>query len=127
MIVGVGTDITTVSRFERIIEKNARFAAKILTPSELSVYNDKKGMNQLQYLAGRFAVKEAVAKAFGTGIGELNFKHIECLNNELGAPIVNVINDRIDSRYHSLMIHVSISHNEDQVVAFVVIEEECVG
>ena len=127
MIVGVGTDITTVSRFEQIIEKNARFAAKILTPSELSVYNDKKGMNQLQYLAGRFAVKEAVAKAFGTGIGDLNFKHIECLNNELGAPIVNVINDRIDSRYDHLMIHVSISHNEDQVVAFVVIEEECVG
>ena len=127
MIVGVGTDITTVSRFERIIEKNARFAAKILTPSELSVYNDKKEMNQLQYLAGRFAVKEAVAKAFGTGIGELNFQHIECLNNELGAPIVNVINDRIDSLYDHLMIHVSISHNEDQVVAFVVIEEECVG
>lgn len=111
MIKGIGVDILEIKRIEKYLDTD-QFINKILTTAEISQF---KSLNkkQKEYLAGRYAAKEAYSKACGTGIGKLAFKDIEILNNELGQPYLT--NDP--------KAHVSISHEKDYVVAFVVIGE----
>ena len=70
VIVGTGIDVVDMARVEAAVARHGmRFVRRILAPQETAVYEQLARGRQLQYLAGRFAVKEAVAKAFGTGIG----------------------------------------------------------
>ncbi|MDY0395459.1 holo-ACP synthase [Virgibacillus halophilus] len=71
---------------------------------------------RVEFLAGRFAAKEAFSKAAGTGIGHLGFKDMEVLPNEKGAPRLRV---KGFEQYH---IFVSLSHSEAYAVAQVVME-----
>ena len=67
-MIGVGTDIVKISRIEEVLERQGeRFASRILTPKEMEEYRGSKLAKRL--LAKRFAVKEAIVKALGTGIG----------------------------------------------------------
>lgn len=112
MIKGIGTDILELSRIEPRIHQE-KFILRILHPDEIKVYQqltlDKR---KIEYLAGRFCVKEAYSKALGTGIGKLAFHDICCLNDALGKPYIKGDNNA----------HVSISHSELFAQAFVVIE-----
>ncbi|NLG82092.1 MAG: holo-ACP synthase [Bacilli bacterium] len=113
MIFGVGTDLVEINRIKVNYQ---RLAERVLSEKEFELFRRFNNENRkLEFLAGRFAVKEAYAKALGTGIGELRFKDIEVLNDELGKPFINMQNDS--------KIHVSISHTEQYALAFVVIEE----
>lgn len=113
MIFGVGTDLVEINRIKVNYQ---RLAERVLSEKEFELFRRFNNENRkLEFLAGRFAVKEAYAKALGTGIGELRFKDIEVLNNELGKPFINMQNDS--------KIHVSISHTEQYALAFVVIEK----
>lgn len=115
MINGIGIDIIEINRIEKAVEKNARFVKRILTEKEVERYeNLPSKQRQLEFLAGRFAAKEAFAKAMGTGIGKLSFQHIEVLANEEGAPTVTC------SRYEG-KIHISISHSKAYAVAQVIL------
>lgn len=106
----IGVDIVDLKRLD--IENEA-FIKRILTPKEQSVFYAKKTPGQkLSYLGGRFAAKEAYSKACGTGIGKLSFQDIEILNDENGAPYLNDIHASI-----------SLSHEKEYAVAFVVIEK----
>lgn len=117
MIKGIGIDIIELARIKQSMNKQQRFVKRILTEKELEHYdtlpNEKR---QIEYVAGRFAAKEAVAKATGRGIGELSFQHIEILVQESGAPYMAV------QGYETDKIHVSISHSEHYAVAQVIIE-----
>ena len=73
----VGIDICDVKRIEEI--SNEKFINRVLTDREISQYNLKNKMKP-EYLAGRFAAKEAISKALGTGIGKISFKDMEVLN-----------------------------------------------
>jgi holo-[acyl-carrier protein] synthase len=88
MVRGIGTDILEVARIEKILEKyGSRFLQKYFTPQEQE-YCLKHHIPARQ-LAGRFAAKEAVAKALGSGFGDtLSFLDIEILNDPLGKPVV---------------------------------------
>jgi len=113
MIFGVGTDLVEINRIKVNYQ---RLAERVLSEKEFELFRRFNNENRkLEFLAGRFAVKEAYAKALGTGIGELRFKDIEVLNDELGKPFINMQNDS--------KIHVSISHTEQYALAFVVIEK----
>ena len=68
MIIGVGTDIIEVKRIRAAIAKNERFVTRVYTPAEIA-YCQQKSRPELSF-AARFAAKEAVSKAFGTGIGK---------------------------------------------------------
>ena len=69
MIVGIGVDIVEIARVDKLIrEFGGRFARRVLTDDELLEFERRKRSSS--YLATRFAAKEAVAKACGTGIGE---------------------------------------------------------
>ena len=86
--VGSGIDIVEIQRLQEIIDKNGdRFAEKVLHPNELNELEEWS--NKTAFIAKRFAVKEATAKALGTGIGKmLSFKDMYVDHDELGKPLL---------------------------------------
>ena len=85
---GIGTDIVAIGRFTAILERQGeKFIERVLTPAERETYRLRG--EPISFLAKRFAAKEAIAKALGTGIGRgVSFQHIEISNNSEGAPQV---------------------------------------
>jgi len=88
MIVGVGLDLVEIAHFKRIIQKGGvAFYKKILTPVEFKEASALSPELQVSYGAKRYAVKEAFAKACGTGIGKfVSFKDITVIHDEKGCP-----------------------------------------
>ncbi len=113
MIVGVGVDITLISRIERNIG-NGRFMEKLFTKAEISYINSRG--NRAQTAAGMFCAKEALLKAMGKGLGQIAFHKMEVLHRESGAPYMNC---EVDGT-----VHLSISHTGDMAIAQVVVESE---
>lgn len=87
MITGIGLDVVELERIEKIDRRSEKFRLRILTTKELNIYKGYSASRRIEFLAGRFAAKEAFAKAKGTGIGaSCNFVDIEILPNEQGKP-----------------------------------------
>jgi len=121
MILGIGCDIVKIERISSIYAKfGKKFLGKIFTAYEIEQaprFQD----SFIRYLAKRFAVKEAFAKALGTGIGKsISFKDIEIFRNGSNQPQIRSLKelDNIGK------IHVSISDDADYVIAFVTIENK---
>lgn len=107
----IGTDIVYLPRFYDKLE-NQRFINKILTDQEQQLYLQRSNkQKRLEFLAGRFAAKEAYSKAIGTGIGETDFLDVEILTDEKGKPISN-------------KMAVSISHDQDYAIAMVLVYDK---
>ena len=116
MIRGIGIDIIEKKRIEGVMKRQPRFPHRILTPAEIKEYSQFPSKRKIEYLAGRFAAKEAYAKARGIGIGkELSFQSIEVQKDSFGKPYF--------SKPVSKGVHLSISHSEEFVVAQAIIEE----
>lgn len=122
MIIGIGTDIVKVERIKRVVERTPNFLKGIFTDKEIEYFNLKK--NKYESIAGAFASKEALSKALSTGIRGFSLNDIEVIHDELGKPNIN-LSDKIIEKFnlYNHNIHVSISHTEDNAIAFVVIEE----
>lgn len=124
MIVGIGVDIAETARLEQLNAKfGQRFARRILTADELLEFERRKCSSN--YLATRFAAKEAVAKALGTGIGEqLSFHSIQIDNDSQGKPLLRFLGSALDLiadlEINNAMI--SLSDEKHYVVAMVVLE-----
>jgi holo-[acyl-carrier protein] synthase len=120
MIKGIGTDI---SHIERIKKLTPEAVSRILTGPEAEYCNRYQVPNER--IAGRFAAKEAILKALGTGWSQgLGWRQIEILPDAAGAPVVT-----LSGAAHEKLIAlgatrclVSISHQADYAVAFAVIE-----
>ena len=122
MITGVGVDIVEIRRISEAVKRNTRFLEKVFTDVELKYLKERK--LRAEYIAGRFAAKEAVAKALGTGVRGFGLKDIEIDRTEMGKPIVMLkgMAKSIAEQQGDYKIHLSISHGEDNAVAYVVIE-----
>jgi len=124
-MIGVGVDIVQIERFNKSNEHNTKFANRILTPLELGVFKARSGKNSengKRYLAKRFAAKEAVSKALGTGIAKgVSFQDIEILNDKLGAPYVSLFKEAlvIFNQKNAHKILISISDETDFAIAYV--------
>ena len=124
MIKGVGTDIVEVARIERSLGKGEKFKQLVFHQKEIE-YCESRGKSLLCY-AGRFAAKEALVKALGTGLrGELKFSEMYFLNDDMGKPCLVLEGKTAQSlsAYGQSKFHVSISHTEHYATAFVIIEE----
>jgi|TARA_B100000767_G_C19664039_1_gene492286 holo-[acyl-carrier protein] synthase len=126
MIYGIGTDVVEVKRIKGSIEKfGDAVAKKILNNAEYSIYSKTKVKEN--FLAKRFAAKEAFAKALGTGFrGLVTLKSIEVTNNSLGKPSIKMtagLQDLVDS-LDIKSCYLSISDEKNIAVAFVVLERE---
>lgn len=124
MIIGIGTDIVNISRIEKAVERYGdRFIKKVFSDDEASYCKGKK--EQAVHLAARFAAKEAVVKALGTGISKgIGFKDIEVARKQGERPEVK-LNGKAKYAAESLgvkNIHLSISHDSGLAAAFAVIE-----
>jgi holo-[acyl-carrier protein] synthase len=90
MIKGIGTDIVSVARIERVLARNPHaFARRILHPNEQKIFAHHHQPSA--YLAKRFAAKEALSKALGTGISQgVSFHEIEVENDAMGRPLLTL-------------------------------------
>lgn len=117
MIEGIGIDLVEMKRIEKVIARQNRFSEKILTQNERNTFQNLQGARRVEFLAGRFAAKEAYVKACGCGIGKvLSWKDIEVVSDESGKPKM-VVNGNKSTR-----IHLSITHTKEYAAAQVVIE-----
>jgi holo-[acyl-carrier protein] synthase len=111
MIIGIGTDIIKVSRVQE------KLASKILTKEEISLYEAFNSESRKQeFLAGRFAAKEAVIKALTSPDQIITLQDIIILPNAHGKPHVLVC------KMTDITIHISISHEKDYAIAFCIAE-----
>lgn len=118
MIVGHGIDLQEISAIKKAYDKRSTFAKKVLTEREFDKFQTLKGNRQMTFLAGRWAAKEAFAKALGTGIGPVIFHEIEVLNDEKGKPILT------SPAFTDGKIWLSISHSSEYVQASVILERK---
>jgi holo-[acyl-carrier protein] synthase len=119
-VIGTGVDLVENERIHDLLEKwGMRFKERVYLPSEQAYCDDKA--SPWLYYAGRFAVKEAVSKAFGTGIGpSLGWVDIEvCRDSESGAPSVKLSahGQELASRQGVVRILISLSHTRHFAVA----------
>lgn len=122
-VLGIGTDLIEVSRVKEACENHSeRFINRIFTPEEIEYCQKKR--NPYPYFAARFAAKEAVSKAFSTGIGKyLDWTSIEVCKGVREEPSI-----RLDKKGQDLLEHldakrvlISITHTQKLAQAFAVI------
>ena len=124
MIVGIGVDLCEIARIHDALKRGNHFAKRILAAKELTEFNHLNPSMRAGFLAKRFAAKEAIAKALGTGIGRgFGFHDIVVSHDELGKPLVilNIENATLSSACGS-RIHLSISDERTHAIAFCTIE-----
>ena len=123
MIFGIGTDIIEIARIQKAILASERFAARILTAQEMDFYAQSR--QQAHFLAKRFAAKEALVKAMGTGIGNgIGWQMMQIKHNNQGKPLLEVF-DTVSLFFSENKItscHVSISDETHYAMATVVLE-----
>ena len=126
-IFGNGVDIIDNSRIEKSI-KIKGFINRIFTKNEIS--DSKKTKNKVSFFAKRFAAKEAMVKAIGTGFrNKINFKDIEVKNNYLGKPKIS-INKKIiimlkeKLNLENFNIHLSLADEKKYSIAYIVIDKK---
>ncbi len=113
-----GVDIIEIERFTSAYRRyDQRLLQRLFTPTELA----ENGLNMAS-LAARFAAKEAVSKAFGTGIGHIGWHEIEVCRGEAGEPILHLHGAarRMADEQQLDTWSISISHTDTYAIAFVV-------
>lgn len=128
MILGIGHDMASISRIETLLQRitGERFTARILTESERASASELRGGRLAEYVAGRFAAKEAVSKAFGCGIGAtLSFHDMIISRSPLGKPVCQLSEEawnKLGLEAEQTVVHVTITHDSSLASAFVVVE-----
>ena len=113
----VGVDIIEIERIEVILQRHGkRFLRRVYTPAEQAYCQGR-----VPELAARFAAKEAISKALGTGLRGIAWQEMEILGDERGKPLIH-LHGRAKARAGELGLSefaVSLSHSRDYAVAFV--------
>jgi holo-[acyl-carrier protein] synthase len=124
MIYGIGTDIVNISRIKKMKSLKS-FSEKILSANELKISASYDVNKFIAYLSKQFACKEALSKAFGTGIRKpILFKELEILRDEKGKPYFNPLGD-VKKTIINLGItktHVSLADESEHAIAFAILE-----
>jgi holo-[acyl-carrier protein] synthase len=128
MIKGIGTDICEIARIEHSLESLGDvFAHRILTEGEFIEY--QASPNGAQFIAKRWAAKEAFGKACGTGLrAPLTWHALQIVHDSLGAPRI-VVNQTLQDFLHQrgmIRWHISISDERRHAVAFAIVEGDSV-
>lgn len=128
MILGVGSDLCSIERIEQSLDRHgARFVARIFTEAEQALA-ESRPLNRAATYAKRFAAKEAMAKALGTGIAHGVFMcDIGVVNSATGAPTLELSGgalarlDAMTPSGHQSEIHLSLSDDPPWAQAFVIL------
>ena len=118
MEMAIGVDIVEIPRVQKVLQKHPeRFLARVYTPEEAAFCRGR-----VSELAARFAAKEAVMKALGTGARGLAWREIEILPNRRGKPLV-YLHGLAKKRGETIGlrgIDISLTHDADLALAVVV-------
>ncbi|MET4561262.1 holo-[acyl-carrier protein] synthase [Lysinibacillus parviboronicapiens] len=115
MIKGIGLDIVEIERIAKVMARSNKFMERILSQREQTIFATHSETRKIEFLAGRFAAKEAFSKALGTGIGkECELQDIEILRGEAGNPVLYFKGERVDG-------YVSITHTQQYAAAQVIL------
>lgn len=123
MIIGTGIDITEIARMANLLDRHGdTIWNRILAPEEREMFDSPK--RRVEYLAGRWAAKEAASKALGTGIGKVSLQDLVITKNELGAPRLTLRGYAAEraAALGATRTHISISHSEQFAIAQVILE-----
>ena len=114
MITGIGLDITDIKKLKGLNQE--KLVNRVLTEKEKNLMQGMSESRQLEFLAGRFAGKEAFSKALGTGIGkDCSFQDIDILRDSTGAPVLYFKGKKVDG-------FISITHTKDYAAAQVILQ-----
>ncbi|WP_408955556.1 holo-ACP synthase [Natroniella sp. ANB-PHB2] len=114
---GLGIDIVEIERIAEAIKKREKFKQRIFTKNEVSYCEEYK--ESWPYYAARFAAKEAIVKALGTGFRGFTWKEVEIVKDDLGKPTVKLYNraQKLAQEKGIKNFLISISHSRDYAVA----------
>ena len=122
-VIGIGIDQVEVQRVRDAIDRHPhRFPVRVYTDAEIDYC--RRGAHAAQRFAARFAAKEAVMKALGTGWSAgVTFRDIEVLRSDAGAPSIRLAGEarRLAERLGVDRIHLSLTHTAGQALAMVVL------
>jgi len=125
MIAGIGVDIVDIARIQALLDRyGKRFLARVYTEAEAAYA--LRGANAAERLAGRFAVKEAVMKALGTGKTQgILWRDVETVRGRFGRPEVRLHGQAVKwaKIRGSGAVHASITHDGGKAVGFVILEK----
>lgn len=126
MILGIGNDIVEVARIKKSMERHQkRFLDRVFTSHEQNYCLSRKEPSL--HLAGRFAAKEAIVKALGTGfVKDITWLDIEIRNTPEGKPYP-VFSQQLQAFFPSLNVFISISHCDQYATAFAIREQNIIN
>ncbi len=117
MIKGIGIDIIEIARIAKALNTwENTFIERLFTRNEIRP-SSSNASYQATYYAGRFAAKEAVVKALGTGFRGITWQDIEVLNDSVGKPYVNLSPD-VAKKFDYPQLLITISHSKETACAF---------
>lgn len=124
MLGGIGCDLCAIGRMERAVARE-HFCERVFTVRELA-YCRSRGAQQYASLAARFAAKEALLKALGTGLRQGRLQEIEVVQDGLGQPGLRLAGTigRLAAERGVRRIALSLTHEKEYAAAFVVLEVE---
>lgn len=124
MIIGTGVDVVEIARFRKVIERlKDRFILRVFTPAEQQFCNSHR--DPVPHYAARFAAKEALFKALGTGWAKgVTWLDVEVLRERQDAPTMTLHGEaqRLSTSMGAHRVHLSLSHSEQWAVAMVILE-----
>lgn len=124
MIVSIGIDIIEVARIREVLLRTPRFGERVFTAAERA-YCESRGAVAAEHYAARFAAKEAMLKALGTGWrGGIGWQDVEVAARDSGAPYL-VLHGTVQDLFKSsgaTTVHLSLSHTSEHAIAQVVLE-----
>ncbi|MBR6232075.1 MAG: holo-ACP synthase [Alphaproteobacteria bacterium] len=129
MILGIGTDIVEIKHFRVVLKKNPAVLKRVFTKKERTIGEKLSVLKKNAYYAKRFAAKEAVAKACGTGIGNIiSWQDIEISNLASGMPVATLSENatallKKKLKVKKLHLFLSLSDEKGYATAFAVLEE----
>lgn len=124
MIVGIGIDLVDIVRMKGALERwGKRFIERVFTEDEKEYALSKR--YPYIHLSGRFAIKEALFKALGSGVIPGGWKEIEVFNDKSGAPKIRLYGSlkRLTAESGITSVHISISHDRSYAIGQVVLEK----
>jgi holo-[acyl-carrier protein] synthase len=124
MIIGTGVDVVEIARFRKVLERlKDRFILRVFTPAEQQFCNAHR--DPAPHYAARFAAKEALFKALGTGWAKgVTWLDVEVLRERQDAPAMVLHGEaqRLSASMGTHRVHLSLSHSEQWAVAMVILE-----
>jgi len=125
MIVGTGVDLVEIARFRNVVERlKERFILRVFTPGEQQFCNQNR--DPVPHFAARFAAKEALFKALGTGWAKgVTWLDVEVQRERPDAPLIVLCGEaqRLSEAMGVRKVHLSLSHTDQWAVAMVILEQ----